>query len=139
LSPPPSQEGEFYNINKRKLNSFRTKTTQDVVYESMYVMSDFEKTHDRDAFDFLLFLANIGGVQLILDLIFSKIVAKAAERKSLYDILKRFFYVKTTEKTFLQHKHAEKADHYRLKINSTGKTIMVLSNTAIYYCIPCLT
>jgi len=87
----------------------------------------------------LLFLANIGGVQLILDLVFSKIVAKAAERKSLYDILKRFFYVKTAEKALLAHKHAEKADHFRLKISSTGKTIMILSNTAIYYCIPCFT
>ena len=105
----------------------------------MYVMSDFEKTHDRDAFDFLLFLANIGGVQLILDLIFSKIVAKAAERKSLYDILKRFFFVKTSEKEFLQHKHAEKADHYRLKLSYMSKSILILSNTAIYYCIPCLT
>ena len=67
-------------------------------------MSDIKKTHSRDAFDFLLFLANIGGVQLILDLVLSKIIAKASEKKSLYDVLKKFFYVKTSDKFILKHK-----------------------------------
>ena len=80
-------------------------------------MADLEQTHDRDAFDFLLFLANIGGVQLILDIVFSRIVAKAEERKSLYDILKKFFFVKTTEELGLKHKHSDKPDHFRLKLS----------------------
>jgi len=95
LYPDPTEEGEYFDVaSKNDLNT-RLKERQEKVYEAVFFMSSTKNEHSRDAFDFLLFLANIGGVQLVLDLLCSKILRKSQENKTLYDNLKKFFHVKT--------------------------------------------
>jgi len=72
--------------------------------------------HSRDAFDFLLFLANIGGVQLVLDLLCGKILRKSQVNKTLYDTVKKFFHVKAdADQKILEHPH-DKENHFHFKL-----------------------
>lgn len=62
LSPDPTEEGEYFALNSEQELTTRLKVKQDMIYEAVFSMSSTKTEHSRDAFDFLLFLANIGGV-----------------------------------------------------------------------------
>jgi len=44
----------------------RYKDRQHMVYQSSFQMDLWRNEHRRDAFDFLMFIANIGGFSLVL-------------------------------------------------------------------------
>jgi len=91
-------------------------------------MSSIKIEHTRDAFDFLLFLANIGGVQLVLNLLCNKILSKSQKNESLYDTLKKFFHVRATDQEFLGHAH-DKEHHYHFKLSKDFKIMMSVMNS----------
>ena len=59
--------------------------------------------HKRSVYNFLFVLADFGGYQLILTVIISYITNKANNRKSMHSIIKKFFMIKTHDKTFMDH------------------------------------
>jgi hypothetical protein len=60
--PPPTMEGEYMNVETVNFINKRFNTKQKTVYQAIFAISSIQIEHKRDAFDFLLFLANIGGV-----------------------------------------------------------------------------
>ena len=59
--------------------------------------------HKRSVYNFLFVLADFGGYQLILTVIISYITSKANDRKSLHSIIKKFFFIRTHDKTFMDY------------------------------------
>jgi hypothetical protein len=106
-----------------------------MVYEAVFFKKSSKTHHTRDAFDFLLFLANIGGVQLVLDILSSKILEKSQKNKTLYDVLRIFFIVKSKNPVPHLSRPHEEEHHYKLKLTSEFVMKMGVLNTIC--CYPC--
>ena len=57
------------------------------------IQSDTLIIHSRVPFDTLMMLANIGGVQLILTIVFQFLTSQLNEKKGILSVLKNFFAI----------------------------------------------
>ena len=60
------------------------------------MLTNIEIVHSRVVFDTLMLLANIGGVQLILTIVFQTLTNSLNEKKSYLSVIKKFFVIKTS-------------------------------------------
>ena len=129
--PAPTYEGEYFDVESKNDMNERLQERQERVYQAIFFMSSIKTEHKRDAFDFLLFLANIGGVQLVLDLFCSKILRNSQKHKTLYDTIKKFFHVKSiNEEGMLGHQHDQgNESHYQFKLDHNFKIKMAGMNS----------
>jgi len=96
-------EGDFFTVFKilSYTNTLPARTPK--VFKNTFILDSSAKTHKRAVYNFLFVLADFGGVQLILTIIVHYLTGYANDKKSMMSILKKFFYIKTSDPTFLKH------------------------------------
>ena len=107
---------------------------------NVYMLSEEQFVHKREVYNFLSVLGSVGGVKLILTLIFSKVMSYPNNKKSMISIIKKFFLIKTRDSTFLPEKVPALGENiYKLKFNKESGKAWILHFFSCFGYVPSFT
>jgi len=95
--PYTPAQGEYYDVGRHEQIEMTHVSQQKLIYKNVFLLQEMSTVHARIAFNFLDVLANVGGIQLVLTLLFTYLLASGPESWALMNILKKFFIIKSKD------------------------------------------